>query len=333
MDRGFKLYKGKHITVMYDDPTSNWKNMVVDHYDTEQYHNTFFFAFPSLYCDAPGIRYVYRHIPSDDNYMKNLLGMPNGEPIKFLDLQGYRKEFDRIIWYDLEHTGFSTYPWALNEPYIEDVDEVWTPWLENLAYYPEKYRYKYKFQPVRYYNGMPDLSCCDDPEWHFGFLGFFSEYRLSIIDYVSSHQTINWTDSSTGEIICKSHYKAWIARGSNLTESTTLVKTTKYLLDLPPKIFDRYSQNVIRINELLCSNINCISNSGSFNYFPEVITHIDILDPMEFTYYISNAYFNADKKDSSKLWKDMSWRDEDYEYYKLDCLQRYIKQYGSIWVK
>ena len=330
MDSTMKMAEGQHIHVIYNSFTRFWKDMVMQHYDLPEYDNTLIFSFP-----------LPSATPELDDMKMGVVGMeikPNQRlqhladagTILIIDLDEYRGQYSKIIWYDLERPFPVPYPYH-QAPYIfERVDEVWIPWIESLAQYPREYRDKYVFKPMRYLEGMFDMTPNDNPKWDMGFIGapapWGCDYRVRVMQALFD-SVKHWYYED--KLISEEKYRYWHAGGVDVEDMKDMIKNTKFMIDLPSDDFKFYSQNVLRLNELVSAGVPCVSCSGQFNYFPGVVDFGESSNPME---VINRKVFEEVRRDVKNKWKRMTDKDEDYSSYINHLLKNYEETNGDIWI-
>ena len=157
MDRTQKIFKGKHISFIGSSYTRTVGEMVLEHYDTDQYHNVLVITWPIL--DV-----------HDDNIYYKQYDFTN---VILMNLERFKETYSKIILYDLEHTGYWIMPW-IHQDYLSQIDEIWTPWLESIGCFDKN---KVKFMPMRYCKSLMDGYVGNFMKsWYdLGFLGSMSD--------------------------------------------------------------------------------------------------------------------------------------------------------------
>lgn len=335
MNSVMKMAKGQYIDVIYNSYTEMWKNMVMQHYDIPIYENTMIFSFP-LNSFVPKLDEMHTtSVPMEIKEGQRLQYLKNSKSLVMIDLDKYLETYSKIIWYDLERPYPVPYPYHQNPYIFERVYEVWTPWIESLPYYPDEYRDKYVFKPFRYTDRVPDLkSNSENIEWDFGFIGapapWESPYRSKFMQMIFDSFVI-WHNN--GEPYGANRYRYWNAGGKLPVEVADLIRKTHIILDLPADEFPFYSQNVLRLNELVSAGCVCASNSGNFNYFPDIVYFSEGADLGNMINLIHSIVFENSQKDIANTWKRMTFKDIDYESYINHMITLYKEKNGSIWTK
>ena len=290
MNKTNRLFKGGNITVAGNDYFVSVIMMLLEHYDTAAFEGCFFTIWPIFGAHDPEIQYT--------NINENLL----------MDLGNMHKRYKRIIFYDLEHTANNAFHWICDE-WLANVDEIWTPWIENQNCYGEKHNHKVKFMPLRASKWLYDkhIGTSDDPQYNVAFFGTPTDSRDIVM-----HKLIK-NPVSTGE------RPGYVINGLNQYEIPDVLYKTKFLLDLTQNWREEiWSQNVVRIHEGISLGKTVITDNSMFNYFPNMIIRVE--DPVG---KLLRAVKAEQPKDHSQEYWDMTHSDEAYEKYRQDCLKRY----------
>lgn len=261
--------------------------MLLEHYDREEYADVFFVIWPRWENEIQGLSYSY-------------FGR-----VKLLNIKELKKKYRRVIFYDLEHTCFIRMPWTRAD-WLVDVDEIWTPWLENSFL---SYRlglaalHKLHFVPLRACSYLMNqhIDTKQNPKFDWCFFGTPFYYRKQVA------RALRRADLSG---ICCSKRNQFNAKN--------LLANTRVTLNLPQFASPRNTQNVVRIFELLCLGKTVVSEQTSFNYFQGLIT--EVTEPL---YNMAEAIINTEIKDNSKIYFDITYSDEAYNKYRNQCLNQY----------
>lgn len=278
----YTVHKHKYITTVQGH-LDFIEKMVVEHYDNENYGNVLF---------------LLNHI-----FLKE-------------DILEFKKQYSKIIFYNLEHFSAQTYLAKSNQwrellfLNLEACDEFWDFLIENKRYYTNNLIDRYKFMPLRYtdtknvknektidvlFNGTADTNVR-------------KTFICSLLN--------NYEDRKFNSVIVNAMF------GDSLSK---MLQKTKFVCDFPHYKLYGNTQNCARIFEALCHNIQVISYTDTnrvVNYFPGLI---EIINP-------ENG-FDADKtqeivlnykeRNVAEEYKNLTYSDSAYETYKTNISQIY----------
>ena len=296
------IRSGKYISFMGNDYTKTTGDCVLEHYDTEEYNKTIVITWP--------IGDIH-----DENIPYNESG--------YIDLIKLHDTYDKIILYDMEHTGAWVMPWICDE-FLNNIDEIWTPWLESVGAFGDNQRHKVKFMPLRYCKTLEDnyIGTMMNPHFDLGFLGTLAPSMYDIIQPdPSTRYRMLVIKSITDDV------SQYVISGSTFNNAAHIIRDTKFMLDMSQRLWPTlYSQNVLRIMEMISLGKHVITEKSSFNYFPEMVTVID--DLMQ---DLKPFVLESDIQDHSRDFKDLTYSDSSYSNYIKNCISRYTEEYWDPW--
>lgn len=293
MNKKHIVYYGSHVAVCGNDYVRSVIEMILEHYDTSDFDKTLFIIWPLIGSHVDEIHYK------------------KYEQGTFIDIIRMKETYNRIIFYDLEHTGFTRMPWICDD-WLNDVDEIWTPWIESLTCY-DKNNSKVKFMPLRASTFLKNKHITNNETQFYsaGFFGTMTNYREKVLTPL----LCNPIDDSSPV--------GWYVSGINQFQIPDVLADTKFLINLTQHWRpNKCSQNVVRIYEAVCMGKTVISDSSTFNYFDKAC--IELSDPM--TELVGVLKLAVPHDWSQEYW-DKTYSDDNFETYKNDCLKKY---YGRI---
>lgn len=303
----FTYKRFKYITVAYDKYVKPMTDLIAEHYDTKQYSGVLFLV------NAVTINNVWLK-RSDFNY-------------------------DRIIFYNLEHyeVSYIEFPDFFNAwiGWLRDMkfEEIWDFNIENIGLLPEDLKRKTRFMPLRYTDRLYDNPYDIPKTFDIGFTGVLELRHVHRLNVLSDIQYIYEADENYHEVRFK------LMKGFQVENLKYDLSNCKYVIDI---INNRASsqvlctQNQVRIFELIMRGYKVIAEDvNGVNYFPEIIDTFgypadDVREEntmygLELLRLLDRPYVD-DHEDKRQLYKQMTYRDEDFELYK----QQRINDYNNI---
>lgn len=266
----YKFEKLKHITVCYYDMVESVKLMVQEHYDTQEYDDTFFI----INCNNTNLE--------------------------------MRDKFKRVIYYYLEHKMNDDY---YNEAFRDNdigllkhlitlgVNEIWSmDYDSNFGRLAKtKFNLEVKYRPVRYttlinpvndiYNTPKTSDLCH--------IGVLTDYRCSVINTIYDNFNLIFKN---------------ITGSSKLSQLIPELNTAKYIIDTQ-RTTNHYTQNQVRIFELLCMGYTVIVQKWGVNLFPGLVYEVAYYDDI-YNIIQRNEYLHP-----IEGYKELTYTDEAYEQY------------------
>lgn len=299
----YTVEKHEHIGILSGLYLNSVKKMLLQHYNNGS-HNKYFFI-------------VNHWVPND--------------VVNEIRKNGYEK----IIYYNLEHVylrdfGVSqmTYNyWREDNKAVwklfDYVDEIWDFMIENKPFF-ERYREKYKFVPMRYYNDSL-LETNKNPKYDILFYGVLdTDARKNIMHVLTTPTQFGW-DAQENQ-----RPKILYQHGHTIDEISNLAAEAKYVFDYPHYSAEYNGQNVVRIFEAICKNknvITCLNTKIRTNYFDGIAKTLNVCDNMFLNYYdFVMACVEEPIPNVSEKYRVLTEKDSDYEAYKTGIIEDYEKR-------
>lgn len=301
------LQKGKNISTLLSANVSYVRDMILEHYDDSEPPGTLVFNWPfyKWWDDKEAPFEILQ-----DSYIKLYDNL--GHEFRLYDLQDLKNKYNKLILLETEHLPFWKMPY-MNEDWLDNVDEIWVLWLEAFEFFKNtRHRNKVRWMPIRYCSRVLHIGNSEPYTHNIGFFGCMTPERKRYWD-----------------VVLKIDTSSYHIEGIFPKEIPELVSRTKFILDMAchPEGEILWSQNVVRIGEMIASGKSVLIFPSSFNYFEEIIPEMkDPISDLEGLEWKSSG-------DYSELFKKLTYEDSDFEKYKERCLNRYIEKFGDPYFK
>lgn len=294
--RIYPLQQGKNISVFLNSDITSVRDMILEHYDDKEPPKTLVFNWPF---------YEWWDIKEPSFELKR-----SSINEALYDLKDLKKNYNKLILLETEHLPFWVMSY-MNEEWLEDIDEIWVMWLEALEFFKHSctgVRDKVRWVPMRYCSRIEHIGTSFDCHHNLGFFGQMSPERKKYWDHV---ENVDWS--------------SYHINGLHPREVEDLTFHTKFILDMPfrPDTETLSSQNVVRIFEMICMGKHVLTFPSTFNYFEGLVTEME--DPMEDIKSLKWQY----PLDFRQKYKDLTYKDEDFHDYMVECILRYNQKYGD----